>query len=150
MYLFVAGKAGFGKALLDFCTLLVEPIHNEKVRLYDTAIKEYKQKLKQLHKSEKSNLEKPHRQMLFLPANSTSAGMFQLLYNNEGSGLIFETEGDTLAQSFKSDQGNYSDGFRKAFQHEPISSFRKTNDEIHIYSMPSSLRCTFWDTSTSF
>jgi hypothetical protein len=43
--------------------------------------------------------------------------------------LIFETEGDTLAQAFKSDYGNYSDGFRKAFHHETISYYRRTDRE---------------------
>ena len=62
--------------------------------------------------------------MLYIPANNSSSGMFQLLYDNKGKGLIFETEGDTLAQSFKSDYGNYSDGFRKAFLHETVSYFR--------------------------
>jgi hypothetical protein len=52
-----------------------------------------------------------------------------LLFENEGRGLIFETEGDTLAQIFKSDYGNYSDGFRKAFHHETISYYRRTDRE---------------------
>ncbi|HAH23070.1 MAG TPA: DNA primase, partial [Prolixibacteraceae bacterium] len=43
---------------------------------------------------------------------------------------IFETEGDTLAQAFKSDYGNYSDGFRKAFHHETISYYRRTDREF--------------------
>src|SRR5690606_12764714 len=40
-----------------------------------------------------------------------------------------ETEGDTLAQAFKTDYGNYSDGFRKAFHHETISYYRRTDRE---------------------
>src|SRR5690606_14575639 len=54
---------------------------------------------------------------------------FQLLADNGGQGLILETEGDTLAQTFKTDYGNYSDGFRKAFHHETISYFRRTDRE---------------------
>ncbi len=52
-----------------------------------------------------------------------------MLSDNKGRGLIFETEGDTLAFTFKSDYGNYSDGFRKAFQHETISYYRRTDKE---------------------
>jgi hypothetical protein len=44
--------------------------------------------------------------------------------------LIFETEGDTLAQTFKSEHGNYSDGFRKAFHHETISYLRRKDREF--------------------
>lgn len=50
--------------------------------------------------------------------------------NNKGIGLIFETEGDTLAQTFKSEHGNYSDGFRKAFHHEIISYNRRKDREF--------------------
>ena len=42
---------------------------------------------------------------------------------------MFETEGDTLANTFGSDYGNYSDGFRKAFHHETISYIRRKDRE---------------------
>lgn len=42
---------------------------------------------------------------------------------------MFETEGDTLANTFSSDYGNYSDGFRKAFHHESISYVRRKDRE---------------------
>jgi len=62
---------------------------------------------------------KPLEKMLIIPANNSATGVFQLLSENEGSGLLFETEGDTLACAFKSDYSNYSDGLRKAFHHDP-------------------------------
>jgi hypothetical protein len=43
---------------------------------------------------------------------------------------MFETEGDTLALTFKSEHGNYSDGFRKAFHHETISYNRRKDREF--------------------
>lgn len=49
---------------------------------------------------------------------------------NDGRGLIFETEGDTLANVFEKDYGDYSDGFRKAFHHEPISYTRRKDHEF--------------------
>ena len=73
---------------------------------------------------------KPPEKMLFIPANNSSTGAYQLLGDSDGKGLIFETEGDTLAQAFKSDYGNYSDGFRKAFHHETISYYRRTDREF--------------------
>ena len=42
---------------------------------------------------------------------------------------MFETEGDTLANTFSSDYGNYSDGFRKAFHHESVSYVRRKDRE---------------------
>jgi hypothetical protein len=67
--------------------------------------------------------------MLIIPANNSSTGLFQNLNDDQGVGLLFETEGDTLAQTFKSEHGNYSDGFRKAFHHETISYNRRKDRE---------------------
>jgi hypothetical protein len=67
--------------------------------------------------------------VLFIPANSSATVVFQILNDNAGVGLLFETEGDTLAQTFKSEHGNYSDGFRKAFHHETISYNRRKDRE---------------------
>ena len=66
----------------------------------------------------KKSLQKPEEpplRMLLIPANSSATAVYQTLNENNGIGLIFETEGDTLANTFNSDYGNYSDGFRKAF-----------------------------------
>jgi hypothetical protein len=75
--------------------------------------------------------------MLFLPANNSSTGFFELLNDSDSSGLIFETEADTLSKSFKSDYGDYSDGFRSAFQHEPHSFYRRTDKEYVEIKRPS-------------
>ena len=68
--------------------------------------------------------------MLFIPANNSATGFLELLGDTNRRGLIFETEGDTLAKAFKSDYGDFSDGFRNAFQHEPISYYRRTDKEF--------------------
>jgi hypothetical protein len=53
--------------------------------------------------------------------------------DNKGVGLLFETEGDTLAQTFQSEHGSYSDGFRKAFHHETIShNLRKDREYVEL------------------
>ncbi len=73
--------------------------------------------------------EEPPLRMLFIPANSSATAVYQVLSDNGGEGLMFETEGDTLANTFGSDYGNYSDGFRKAFHHETISYVRRKDRE---------------------
>jgi hypothetical protein len=54
---------------------------------------------------------------------------------DNGNMLMFETEGDTVVNTFKSDYGNYSDNFRKAFAHEEFGYLRRGNDseekEVH-------------------
>jgi hypothetical protein len=80
--------------------------------------------------------QRPPEKMLFIPANNSAAGVLQLLHDNNGRGLMFETEGDTMAYTFKSDYGNYSDAFRKAFHHETIRYYRKTDREFVDLEFP--------------
>jgi hypothetical protein len=134
LYVFITAKASAGKGRLVHCKQLVKPIHKhlrEQAKLlkqqHELEMMEYNEK-----KGKDSNAEKPNKppeKMLFIPANNSTTGVFQLLSDNEGRGLMFETEGDTLAQAFKTDYGNYSDGFRKAFHHETISYYRRTDRE---------------------
>jgi hypothetical protein len=134
LYLFVTAPASAGKGRLNQIKNLVNPVHKEK--------REQSKTLKQQHQVEMATYNmnkgksetmvkpsKPPERMLFIPANNSVTGVYQLISDNEGRGLIFETEGDTLAQAFKSDYGNYSDGFRKAFHHETISYYRRTDRE---------------------
>jgi len=101
---------------------------------------EYKLKISMYNASnDKAHEEKPEEpplRTLIIPANNSATGLFQLLKENEEKGLIFETEGDTLAQTFKSEHGNYSDGFRKAFHHETISYNRRKDREFVELSNP--------------
>lgn len=134
LYLFVTAPASAGKGRLTQCKQLVQPIHKLKREQSTLMKKEYEANLVSfnLEKGKNPNAEKPAKppeRMLFIPANNSTTGVFQLLFDNNGEGLIFETEGDTLAQAFKSDYGNYSDGFRKAFHHETISYYRRTDRE---------------------
>ena len=134
LYLFVTAPASAGKGRLNKVKNLVEPVHKIKREQskvlrqeYDAEMTAYNLKKGKSKDSEKPT--KPPEKMLFIPANNSTTGVYQLLSDNDCRGLIFETEGDTLAQAFKSDYGNYSDGFRKAFHHETISYFRRTDNE---------------------
>jgi hypothetical protein len=134
LYLFVVAWASAGKGILVHCKKLVGPVHKQ-LREEAAKLKEnYERDLNYYNNNKKKNpgLEKPEKppvKLLFIPANSSATGAFQLLQDNNGIGLIFETEGDTLANTFNTDYGNYSDGFRKAFHHETISYFRRAENE---------------------
>lgn len=85
-------------------------------------MEEYK-RLQNEYVQDKKNNEPPQEppiKTLLIPANSSATSVYQVLNDNGGIGLISETEGDTLANTFKSDYGNFSDGFHKAFHHEMI------------------------------
>ena len=127
-------RASSGKGRLALCRYIVEPIHDRLREINETEVMEYKQKLAEYNAAgkKKASMEKPEEppmRMLFIPANSSATAVYQVLGDNGGAGLMFETEGDTLANTFGSDYGNYSDGFRKAFHHETISYIRRKDRE---------------------
>ena len=141
LFLFVTAMASAGKGRLVLCKNLVRYVH-WNLRDQASAIKqrfEIETREYNLIKGKDLSIEKPAKPpelLLFIPANSSSTGVFQLLSDNDGRGLIFETEGDTLAQAFKTDYGNYSDGFRKAFHHETINYYRRTDREYVEINCP--------------
>ncbi len=133
LYLFVSAPASAGKGRLTLCRRLVEPIHWALKAESAAEWKDYQRRLKRYYAAQnKEELEMPQeppQKMLIIPANASATSVFQILADNNECGLLFETEGDTLAQTFRSEHGNYSDGFRKAFHHEPISYVRRKNKE---------------------
>jgi hypothetical protein len=134
LYLFVTAPASAGKGKLNQIKQLVYPIHQLHREQSKTLKQQFDSEMAtyNMQKGKNENLEKPGKppeRMLFIPANNSVTGVYQLISDNEGRGLMFETEGDTLAQAFKTDYGNYSDGFRKAFHHETISYYRRTDRE---------------------
>lgn len=133
LFLFITAQASAGKGRLTLCRRLAEPIHRQMRDINRLENEEYKrQQLEYSANKKDGNVEQPKEpplRMFFIPANSTATAVFQILNDNDGNGLMFETEGDTLAQTFKSEHGNYSDGFRKAFHHEKISYLRRKDRE---------------------
>ena len=133
LFLFVTARASSGKGRLILCRFLIDPIHDRLREINEAEEIEYEQKKQQYEANKKKmNMDKPQEpplRMLFIPANSSATAVYQVLGDNDGQGIMFETEGDTLANTFASDYGNYSDGFRKAFHHENISYVRRKDRE---------------------
>ena len=134
LFLFVTASASAGKGRLSLCRHLAAPLHQALREKYKKQMKKYEAAQVAYAVNRKNSLEVPPKEppflTLFVPANSTATVVYQTLAQNNGVGLLFETEGDTLAIAFNSDLGNYSDGFRKAFHHETISYLRKKDHEF--------------------
>ncbi|WP_020600605.1 DUF3987 domain-containing protein [Spirosoma panaciterrae] len=142
LYCYILARYGSGKGSLNFSYWLGSVVHRRKKEQYQQALVDYKadlaryrKDLKAFQQDKKGTIEEPTEPVeppltvLFIPANNSRTGAFEMLNNNEGRGIIFETEGDTLAETVKQDYGNYSDGLRKAFHHEPITYYRRTSKE---------------------
>ena len=121
LFVFVQGDFGSGKSALRYARMLGYHAHKSKLDAY----------------TEHTDATEPAaRKMLFLPANSSRTGIMELLQANDGHGIIFETEGDTLTETLKADYGNFSDVLRKGAHHEPISYYRRGGKEYGQIEAP--------------
>lgn len=146
LFTFAIAPAASGKGALKFAKQLADEYHSQVL----TASKEadaqfhleenaYKQLLKTCKKGETINQEppvKPPFKVVYIPANTSYAKILWHLEQNEGTGIICETEADTLGNVFKQEWGSYSDMLRKSFHHERLSSSRKTNNEFTEVNSP--------------
>ncbi len=63
--------------------------------------------------------------MLYIPANITKAALHQILDGTKGSGVIFETEGDTLVEALKTEHGGFSDILRKGISTRSLTQLQE-------------------------
>ena len=140
LYLFVTARAGSGKGRLSLCRSIVDPIHEElraESNKLEMDYREEKERYKRQKKGEGiPEPTPPPIRLLFIPANSSATAVYQALNENDGQGLLFETEGDVLAASFGQDFGDFSQGLRQGFQNEPISYLRRTEREYVCIKQP--------------
>lgn len=134
LYIFLTGKASAGKGILIHCRKLIDPIHEDLRDMAKNMKRQFEIDLADYNKNKANDptIEKPQKppqKMLFIPANNSATGFQEILGDSDSRGIIFETEGDTLANAFKTDYGDFSSAFRNAFQHEPISYYRRTDKE---------------------
>lgn len=146
LFTFTIAPAASGKGALKFAKQLADEYHMHVLKLskdaeadYQQQAADYKQKMYSRKKGEtiaEETPEKPVFRVIFIPANTSYAKILSHLEQNEGSGIICETEADTLGNVFKQEWGSYSDMLRKSFHHERISSSRKTNNEFIEVNAP--------------
>jgi hypothetical protein len=138
LFSFVIAPAASGKGALKFSKTLADKHHEHLLRAskeeqqrYDIEMNEYKarQRAKKKHEPSDEPPEKPPFKVAFIPANSSYAKILSHLEQNQGEGIICETEADTMGNVLKQEWGGYSDMLRKAFHHERISSSKKANNE---------------------
>lgn len=153
LFVYALGKYGTGKSALLHARQLGMGIHNDKRERYKRERASYKEDLKAFRTEQRKNKgsegeppELPPNEMLFIPANNSKSGLMKLITDNDGKCILFETEGDTLADALKTDHGGYSDILRKGASHEPITSYRKTDDEFMEVVQPK-ISCVLSSTS---
>ena len=131
---FVVAPPASGKGMLSFVRRLVDPFHQDRRNAYREALRVYRRKHQQWaelgkKKAEQDEPEEPRNLMFYIPGDNTGTGIVQNLCDNDGCGLLFEVEADTLSSAIKGDYGKFSDVLRKAFDHEGLAYNRRTNQE---------------------
>lgn len=138
LFVFIQAHASAGKGYLIYATYLARAIHQKKRQQSKDEQNEYQDVLFEYNKARKKSKgavagpppEPPKQKMLFVPVNTSSSAFIEALGNNEGNGIMFSTEADTLNEALKQDWGNYSSSMRSAFHHEPITLLRRSNKEF--------------------
>lgn len=139
LFSFIIAPPASGKGVMRFSKMLGDKVHSEILAKskqekedYDIDKITYDQNLR----SKKANISimgpprKPPFRVLYIPANTSYAKFLSHLMQNDGKGIVFETEADTMANVQKQDWGSYSDIVRKSFHHERLSSSKRTDNEF--------------------
>ena len=127
----IIAPAASGKGVMNKARKVAEKIQKELLLEYQTKVNKYNQEVEEA-KNDKSKIapQKPKRQLFLIPGNITGPAIIDNLQNNNGTGLIIESEIDTVSFANKGEFGKFSDMLRKGFHHETISVSRKTDSEF--------------------
>ena len=131
---FIVAPSASGKGILSLIRLLVEPIHDEIRQQVATEVKACKKDKAayDVMGKERSKVEAPQmpkNRMFLISGNNTGTGILQNIMDANGTGLICETEADTISAAIGSEYGHWSDTLRKAFDHDRLSYNRRTDQE---------------------
>ncbi len=121
LYGFVIAPAGSNKSSAKYSKTICMKVHNIILNTEEDEVSDSPSK----SKMKKQKVVK----LLFIPANSSVARIYEHLDSGVPSSILFETEADTLGDTFKMEWGNFSDIIRKLFHHETISYSRKMDNQ---------------------
>jgi len=150
LFSFIIAPAASGKGVMKNAKRLADKLHDKRLAeskeardKYELELVEYKDKLSKRKPGEPvpQKPEEPKTRLLFIPADCSQAMLLQLLQDNNGEGIICETEADTMSGANKQEWGNYSPIIRSSFHNEKLSVARKTNRELIEINEPKLAVC---------
>ena len=133
LYVLIVAPPASGKSRMKFAEYLIKPFHNNLIAKYEQEMVKHKATIK---KNNQVVTNSPNRKTMFIPGNTSSAAIIKQLKSNNGQGIIFETEADTLTGNFKQDWGNFSELLRSGFQQETIRYQRSGSDVLIEIAKP--------------
>ena len=136
-YSLVVAPPASGKGIMPACVYLLYDIEQHMERLNEREERKYRSEMAEYTSLNKSSRyavnppKEPAYHSMWVPANSSVISVYKALADNDGIGITFETEADTLSQAFNSEYGNFSDILRKGFHHEDLKLNRR-KDNTHM------------------
>lgn len=124
LFLYILAPYGAGKGTTNIAKKLLDKIKEELDNKYKQAFKEW-----EADNSPSKPKDPPKRKTLFISLDNSKTGVIENINNNDGEGIMFETESDRLSDTLRTEHGNYSDILRQIFHQEELSYNRRTNKE---------------------
>jgi hypothetical protein len=125
VYIFVVAPAGAGKGALKWPERLFSKVHKLRRETAVRELAEWSEAARDARQNKEAEPLRPGPKTLAIPANVTKAALLEMMAANDGRGLIFESEADTLTDALKTDFGGFSDVLRKSFHGERLTAYRK-------------------------
>lgn len=131
---FVLALPVSGKGALTWTRQLAEPIHDEMLSSYLQKMKAYRVEKTKWDYMGKERVnhpepEQPSMKLFYIAGDNSSTGIQENLMDNDGVGMICESEADTVSTAIGADYGHWSHTLRQAFDHDRLAYNRRTNHE---------------------
>lgn len=147
LFSFIVAPPSSGKGVLRYAQVLGNSYHKYLLQQTKTLQTKYEAELKKYEQDkEKAKREEmdfhdekplpPPKLLLFIPADISTASFIKAMFENQGRGLMSDTEADTLVNANKQDWGTYFHLLLKIFHHEKIEYRRKGSDEQYQIDNP--------------
>ena len=137
--LIIYGNAASGKGDLPHVMSILTPLKREIEAAYQEEMAAYRKELaiweSKSGKGERAERgpepQEPEFRTPLIPGNSSASAAILKLKANGDWGVIFETEGDVITNSFKTDYGDYSTLLRKSAHHETVA-INRMKDKLYL------------------
>lgn len=125
LYYCLAAPAASGKSSLSLVAKTFGKWHKVLREKSAAEWAAYEQEVRAAAAADRALIKEPPQRSLFLPADTTTAALLASVRDNDGGGLMWESELDTLVRANRGEFGSYSDILRNNYHSEPIRSNRK-------------------------
>jgi len=137
---FILAPPASGKGSMNYAISLMSYTHELELKQFQVVNDLYrfeKAAYDKLTRKPKENCDlvpptPPKQQICLIPGNSSATAVIMQLADNDGKGLVPESEALTVSQTFSQEWGTWVDIILKSFHHETIS-IKRVNNQLYIY-----------------